>query len=604
MCVSVCAWTRVIFFHLPPWLRNVHISPLHHTHTQRPRIKKDEEEQLAKFKAMLVENGKHPMHFSDTFCQGSPDDVCLRFLRARKLDVDKAYEMISNTLEWRATNNVDATLDEPIDPQKLSVIRKAISGAYFGWDKEGRPLFIERTGKTDLTFLLENGISDADIVRKHIQDMEYLMNVTLPAARARAKGGDADITKICTILDLAGISMRFLGKEIKSVFKAVTSIDQNNYPETAGIIFLVNVPWIFNAIWKVASSFLDENTKKKVKLLPGSRLRDLHEYIDPEFLPQFLGGTHEDDMDSLYANMDADVSRRHRMSVNRERQGSEDFGQPSTSPLFDGSSCSQEQLQQQQQQQEIHTSEDEDNAGNIDPLLVAASPPRAYANGHAAPMLPCVQESASADEDDHDSSGEKMGNGNARVHSPAPPLATATCEEHARNDVAPTPMKEAATTLIDLKAMTTDDGQLQHEKEEEEEEQRVNDTEQGGDEEMDIFHDVDDSLTSDEALDPDVAKALLTLDVMIAHVNDIDIDALNEEENLEELVRAADDDDRYGRGGAGNGTGAVGDTHAKENANGNGTSTPHTNDTAKEAVRAENKTESTSGRVSMCCLIQ
>lgn len=37
----------------------------------------------------------------------NPDAVCLRFLRARKWDLDLAYNMLANTLRWRVTMRID-----------------------------------------------------------------------------------------------------------------------------------------------------------------------------------------------------------------------------------------------------------------------------------------------------------------------------------------------------------------------------------------------------------------------------------------------------------------------------------------------------------------
>lgn len=37
----------------------------------------------------------------------NPDAVCLRFLRARKWDLDAAYNMLANTLRWRLVMRVD-----------------------------------------------------------------------------------------------------------------------------------------------------------------------------------------------------------------------------------------------------------------------------------------------------------------------------------------------------------------------------------------------------------------------------------------------------------------------------------------------------------------
>ena len=170
--------------------------------------------------------------------------------------------------------------------------------------------------------------------------------------------------------------------------------------------------------------------------------------------------------------------------------------------------------------------------------------------------------------------------------------------------MAPTPLKEAATTLMDLNMATMMDKGNKHQepgvrvKDQEQVEKKEVEEEE---EEEEIFLDVVvDHLSGDEDLDPDVANALLTLDVMIAHVNDIDIDALNQEENLEELVRAAGagDDDRCGS--ASNGTGGI---HTKESANGSGKPTPSINGSATKQNTSGDDTSGSTSRAT-CCVIQ
>jgi hypothetical protein len=87
---------------------------------------------------------------------GEPEEATLqRFLQARKFDVANTTAMMQEALEWRAKH----------DPKKLLSVGKHeclgcdveevvqfYSGAYAeGHDKEGRPIWYERTGMVDVT---------------------------------------------------------------------------------------------------------------------------------------------------------------------------------------------------------------------------------------------------------------------------------------------------------------------------------------------------------------------------------------------------------------------------------------------------------------------
>ena len=47
-------------------------------------------------------------------------------------------------------------------------------------------------------------------------------------------------------------------------------------------------------------------------MLPSNRVKDLLEYVEPKYIPEFLGGDHSDDMSVLYARVDDDILRRKR----------------------------------------------------------------------------------------------------------------------------------------------------------------------------------------------------------------------------------------------------------------------------------------------------
>lgn len=65
----------------------------------------------------------------------------------------------------------------------------------------------------------------------------------------------------------------------------------DNYPESMGLMFVVNAPWAFSAVWSICKSFVDERTQKKIQIMNTGYEKKLLEVIDAENLPAFLGGT-------------------------------------------------------------------------------------------------------------------------------------------------------------------------------------------------------------------------------------------------------------------------------------------------------------------------
>lgn len=53
----------------------------------------------------------------------------------------------------------------------------------------------------------------------------------------------------------------------------------------------MNAPFLFSGIWRICKGFLDEVTRKKIKIVGGDFLPTLLEYADADSIPSFLGGT-------------------------------------------------------------------------------------------------------------------------------------------------------------------------------------------------------------------------------------------------------------------------------------------------------------------------
>ncbi|XP_066316253.1 phosphatidylinositol/phosphatidylcholine transfer protein SFH1-like [Miscanthus floridulus] len=73
----------------------------------------------------------------------------------------------------------------------------------------------------------------------------------------------------------------------KSILTSISTVDDLNYPEKTETYYVVNVPYIFSACWKVVKPLLQERTKKKVKVLTGCGRDELLKIMDYSSLPHF-----------------------------------------------------------------------------------------------------------------------------------------------------------------------------------------------------------------------------------------------------------------------------------------------------------------------------
>lgn len=74
----------------------------------------------------------------------------LRFLRARKFKVTKAWELLEQDVAWRAAQGTDVVLRktplEVLGVENMTVINEYLPWWHQGYDKQGRPVFFKRFG--------------------------------------------------------------------------------------------------------------------------------------------------------------------------------------------------------------------------------------------------------------------------------------------------------------------------------------------------------------------------------------------------------------------------------------------------------------------------
>ena len=198
------------------------------------------------------------------------DEMCVRFLRARDLNVKRATAMLAKHLAWR----------EEWQPHTITTahLRNSLpSGCwrFAGFAKQGQPIVSVRTG-------LWNP-QDYDLT-------EYIRYVAWFLRQAERQHKDS-VSRNVILFDLSGWKLSHV--QYLSYIKQLAALNQDHNPERLDKAFLVNVPWIFNAAWAVIRPWLDAKTVAKVQLNPTAE--QLTEWIEPAALERcFHGGEHDD----------------------------------------------------------------------------------------------------------------------------------------------------------------------------------------------------------------------------------------------------------------------------------------------------------------------
>eukprot|EP00461_Guttulinopsis_vulgaris_P000186 UN00186 len=231
-----------------------------------------EEETLQKMKDQLTEKS----------IQWEDDYELLRFLRARKFVLADAVTMFEKFKQWYAENHIYKYPDE--FPAKAAALGDLVPSAYIGFDKEGHPIQIEKTGSVDVPTLL-SAASDQTILLGWIWGQQLQIKRCAEGAEKRGLPKGA-VERFTQIMDLEGLSMSH--GQMSKFLSSITKCGEANYPERLARTLVVNYGLVFTIIWNMVKFTLDPVTREKI--IPCSTKEELLKYIDKSELPQCYGG--------------------------------------------------------------------------------------------------------------------------------------------------------------------------------------------------------------------------------------------------------------------------------------------------------------------------
>ncbi|KAM9818812.1 SEC14-like protein 1 isoform 4-T4 [Syngnathus typhle] len=219
------------------------------------------------------------------FAQIPKDEHILRFLRARDFNMDKAREILCQSLTWRKQHQVDYLLETWSSPQ---VLQDYYTGGWHHHDRDGRPLYVLRLGQMDTKGLVR-ALGEESLLRHVLSINEE----GLRRCEENTKVFGRPISCWTCLVDLEGLNMRHLWRPGVKALLRIIEVVEANYPETLGRLLILRAPRVFPVLWTLVSPFIDENTRKKFLIYAGNDYQGpggLVDYIDKEIIPDFLGG--------------------------------------------------------------------------------------------------------------------------------------------------------------------------------------------------------------------------------------------------------------------------------------------------------------------------
>uniref|UniRef100_A0A8C3RWP6 SEC14 like lipid binding 5 n=1 Tax=Chelydra serpentina TaxID=8475 RepID=A0A8C3RWP6_CHESE len=213
------------------------------------------------------------------------DEHILRFLRARDFNIDKAREMLCQSLTWRKQYQVDYILQTWRPP---ALLEEYYTGGWHYQDKDGRPLYILLLGQMDTKGLVK-ALGEESLLR-------HVLSINEEGQKRCEENTNLfgrPITSWTCLVDLEGLNMRHLWRPGVKALLRIIEVVEDNYPETLGRLLIVRAPRVFPVLWTLVSPFINENTRQKFLIYSGNNYQGpggLVDYLDKDVIPDFLGG--------------------------------------------------------------------------------------------------------------------------------------------------------------------------------------------------------------------------------------------------------------------------------------------------------------------------
>ena len=203
-----------------------------------------------------------------------PDNLLLRFLRARKWDVKAALHMIGDTLAWRLQNDFDDILrtgemGEGEDHEEFLLQLRSKKSYIWGNDFRGRPIVHVKP-------------CHHDPKSQKLETVEKYTLFIIESARLCLKD---PVDTAAVFFDMTNFSLSNMDN---GAVKFIIQCFEGHFPESLGVLLIHKAPWVFSGIWSIIKGWIDPVVVSKIHFT--NTPEDLVKFIPMEYIEKDLGG--------------------------------------------------------------------------------------------------------------------------------------------------------------------------------------------------------------------------------------------------------------------------------------------------------------------------
>lgn len=195
----------------------------------------------------------------------------LRFLRARKFDYDRAYQLLINHYTVKATNH--QILDSITPSNCVDIIDAGIIILMPSKDEMGRRVVYIRFGRWNPVEM----------------QMMRLLQITMLTMEHAIRDEETQVRGVAVVVDVSGVGMSHLRNIDTNYISTMTHLMQDAFPMRIKGIHFINEPSIFAHLFTLIRPFLTHKMLSRHHF-HGSSLDSLHRSVGVQALPKELGG--------------------------------------------------------------------------------------------------------------------------------------------------------------------------------------------------------------------------------------------------------------------------------------------------------------------------
>ncbi|KAJ5104577.1 hypothetical protein NUU61_001924 [Penicillium alfredii] len=265
----------------------------------------EQEDKLREFKDVCAERKYYTPagEGADAKPPSHDDATMLRFLRARKFDVEGAWGQFKDTEDWRRDNSIES-LYENIRVDSYEAARRMYPQWTGRRDRRGIPVYvfeIRHLNSKEMAAYnstMSTGTPDthkSSTVPARLLNLfalyENLLRFVMPLCSSLSRPNpETPIVTSTNIVDVSGVGLKQFWN-LKSHMQDASVLATAHYPETLDRIFIIGAPAFFPTVWGWIKRWFDPVTTSKIFILSAPEVKPtLSSFMDPSSFPKQYGG--------------------------------------------------------------------------------------------------------------------------------------------------------------------------------------------------------------------------------------------------------------------------------------------------------------------------